>query len=146
MQGLVRLAVTMRFYGIPFPASSFRANARNPPCTPVKRSQRYGVKQKIPSDFYVTACMQYTAAMWRSLDCARDDDTKRRSSHISFHPAQQKAAPAGQIYPPPSARPFFKGLLNWHAKRIPSHQPQTKKPRPSAEPFHRQYCPRTSMT
>ena len=29
----------------------------------------------------------------------------------------QKAAPAGQIYPPPSARPFFKGLLYWHAKR-----------------------------
>ena len=37
-------------------------------------------------------------------------------SHIPFHPFSQKAAPAGQIYPPPSARPFFKGLLYWHAK------------------------------
>ena len=76
------------------------------------------MKQKIPSDFYVTPCMQYTAAMWRSFDYARNDDTKRRSSHISFHPAQQKAAPAGQIYPLPSARPFFKGLPNGHAKTL----------------------------
>ena len=37
-------------------------------------------------------------------------------SHIPFHPFLQKAAPAGQIYPPPSAHPFFKGLLYWHAK------------------------------
>ena len=29
---------------------------------------------------------------------------------------------------------------------VPVTRPQTKKPRLSAEPFHRQYCPRASMT
>ena len=39
-------------------------------------------------------------------------------SHISFHSFTQKAAPSGQIYPPPSARPFFKGLYNGHVKTL----------------------------
>ena len=29
---------------------------------------------------------------------------------------KEEGYPAGQIYPPPSARPFFKGLLRWHVK------------------------------
>ena len=46
--------------------------------------------------------------------------TKRENgrSQIFFHSITQKAAPSGQIYPPPSARPFFKGLHNSHVKML----------------------------
>ena len=45
---------------IAFLVSSFRAKPRNLPCTPVKRRRQDNVKPMIPSDFYVTACMQNT--------------------------------------------------------------------------------------
>ena len=54
----------------------------------------------------------------KSEDYARDDDTRDWLSHIAFHPTTQKAAPAGQIYPPPSARPFFKELHKSHVKTL----------------------------
>ena len=55
----------------------------------------------------------------RSLGCARDDDIRDLFPHISFHPATMP----------------IKQTLR-----------KKKKPRLSAELFHRQYCPRASMT
>ena len=54
----------------------------------------------------------------RSLGYARDDDTRERTiSHfLSFHHVE--GCPCGVVYPPPSARPFFKGLHNSHVKTL----------------------------
>ena len=60
--------------------------------------------------------MQNAAITLRSLGSAFDDDTGRWAISHPLSSLLEKAAPAGQIYPPPSARPFFKGLLYWHAK------------------------------
>ena len=54
----------------------------------------------------------------RSLDSARDDDTRKRTvSHFLSFP-HVESCPCGAVYPPPSARPFFKGLLNCHVKTL----------------------------
>ena len=52
----------------------------------------------------------------RSLDYARDDDTRERAISHSLSFCYVKGCPCGAVYPPPSARPFFKGLLRCHVK------------------------------
>ena len=52
----------------------------------------------------------------RSLDYARDDDTRERAISHSLSFRYVEGYPCGAVYPPPSARPFFKGLLRWHVK------------------------------
>ena len=54
----------------------------------------------------------------RSLGYARDDDTRERAISHSLSFLHVEGCPAGQIYPPPSARPFFKGLHNGHVKTL----------------------------
>ena len=61
--------------------------------------------------------MQNAAITLRSLGSAFDNDAGGRAILTSpFIPSRRKLPLRGQIYPPPSARPFFKGLLYWHAK------------------------------
>ena len=45
----------------------------------------------------------------RSLDYARDDDTRERAISHSLSSAHVEGCSCGAVYPPPSARPFFKG-------------------------------------
>ena len=52
----------LRYENTAFPHIVISSKARNLPCTPVKRRRQDNVKPMIPSDFYVTACMQNTAA------------------------------------------------------------------------------------
>ena len=52
----------------------------------------------------------------RSLGYARDDDTRERAISHSLSFLHVEGCPCGAVYPPPSARPFFKGLLSWHGK------------------------------
>ena len=52
----------------------------------------------------------------RSLDYARDDDTRERAISHSLSFRYVEGYPCGAVYPPPSARPFIKGLLNCHVK------------------------------
>ena len=73
----------------------------------------------------------------RSLGCARDDETRKCLFPFLFIPRKPTSAltpkgeashygatnflnlialPCGAVYPPPSVRPFFKGLLSCHVK------------------------------
>ena len=52
----------------------------------------------------------------RSLGSARDDDTRERAISHGFSSGHVEGYPCGAVYPPPSARPFFKGLLSCHVK------------------------------
>ena len=52
----------------------------------------------------------------RSLDYARDDDTRERAISHSLSFRYAEGCPCGAVYPPPSARPFFKGPLSCHVK------------------------------
>ena len=52
----------------------------------------------------------------RSLGYARDDDTRERAISHGFSSEHVEGCPFGAVYPPPSARPFFNGLLRWHVK------------------------------
>ena len=52
----------------------------------------------------------------RSLGYARDDDTRERAISHSLSFLHVEGCPCEAVYPPPSARPFFKGLLRWHVK------------------------------
>ena len=54
----------------------------------------------------------------RSLGYARDDDTRERAISHSLSFLHVEDCPCGAVYPPPSARPFFKGLLRWHVKTL----------------------------
>ena len=54
----------------------------------------------------------------RSLGYARDDDTKGRTVSHSFSFLHVEGSPFGAVYPPPSARPFFKGLHNGYVKTL----------------------------
>ena len=54
----------------------------------------------------------------RSLGYARDDDTRERAISHSLSFLHVEDCPCGAVYPPPSARPFFKGLLRWHVKAL----------------------------
>mgnify|MGYP004473343581 FL=1 len=45
----------------------------------------------------------------RSLGSARDDDTRERAISHSLSFLCVEGCPFGAVYPPPSARPFFKG-------------------------------------
>ena len=58
----------------------------------------------------------------RSLGSARDDDTRERAISHSLSFLHVEGCPFGAIYPPPSARPFFKGLLRWHVKTLTLHK------------------------
>ena len=66
--------------------------------------------------------MPYTTMTRKIEGSARDDDTRKRAiSHsLSFHHVE--GCPYGQIYPPPLARPFFKGLHNSHVKTLTLHK------------------------
>ena len=55
----------------------------------------------------------------RSLGSARDDDTRERAISHSLSFFHIEGCPFGAVYPPPSARPFFKGLHNSHVKSRP---------------------------
>ena len=54
----------------------------------------------------------------RSLGYARDDDTRERAISHSLSFLHVEGCPCGAVYPPPSARPFFKGLHNSHVKTL----------------------------
>ena len=54
----------------------------------------------------------------RSLGYARDDDTRERAISHSLSFLHVEDCPCGAVYPPPSARPFFKGLYNSHVKTL----------------------------
>ena len=54
----------------------------------------------------------------RSLGYARDDDTRERVISHSLSFLHAEGCPCGAVYPPPSARPFFKGLHNSHVKTL----------------------------
>ena len=54
----------------------------------------------------------------RSLDYARDDDTRERAISHSLSFLCVEGCPFGAVYPPPSARPFFKGLHKSHVKTL----------------------------
>ena len=54
----------------------------------------------------------------RSLGYARDDDTRERAISHSLSFLHVEGCPFGAVYPPPSARPFFKGLHNSHVKTL----------------------------
>ena len=54
----------------------------------------------------------------RSLGYARDDDTRERAISHGFSSEHVEGCPFGAVYPPPSARPFFKGLYNSHVKKL----------------------------
>ena len=54
----------------------------------------------------------------RSLGYARDDDTRERAISHSLLFLHVEGCPCGAVYPPPSARPFFKGLHNSHVKTL----------------------------
>ena len=58
----------------------------------------------------------------RSLGYARDDDTRERAISHGFSSDHVEGYPCGAVYPPPSARPFFKGLLRWHVKTLTLHK------------------------
>ena len=53
----------------------------------------------------------------RSLGYARDDDTRERAISHSLSFLHVEGCPCGAVYPPPSARPFFKGLHKNHVKK-----------------------------
>ena len=53
----------------------------------------------------------------RSLGYARDDDTRERAISHGFSSDHVEGCPCGAVYPPPSARPFFKGLHKNHVKK-----------------------------
>ena len=54
----------------------------------------------------------------RSLGYARDDDTRERAISHSLSFLHVEGCPCGAVYPPPSARPFFKGLHKSHVKML----------------------------
>ena len=54
----------------------------------------------------------------RSLGYARDDDTRERAISHSLSFLHVEGCPFGAVYPPPSARPFFKELHNSHVKTL----------------------------
>ena len=54
----------------------------------------------------------------RSLGYARNDDTRERAISHSLSFLHVEGCPCGAVYPPPSARPFFKGLHNSHVKTL----------------------------
>ena len=54
----------------------------------------------------------------RSLGYARDDDTRERAISHSLSSAHVEGCSCGAVCPPPSARPFFKGLHNSHVKTL----------------------------
>ncbi len=59
------------------------------------------------------------AASPRSIYASENDDAKGAIclTYIVYHSAEGCLFEA--LYPPPSARPFFKGLLNWQGKANP---------------------------
>ena len=52
----------------------------------------------------------------RSLGYARDDDTRERAISHGFSSDHVESCPYGAVYPPPSARPFFKGAAQLACK------------------------------
>ena len=81
-----------------FPRIVISSQARNLPCTPVKR--RLLDSDKAKNDFCVSSSMQDAATTLRSLGSALDDDTGAGLSHIPFHPATEPtSAPLGHLLP-----------------------------------------------
>ena len=99
--------------------------ARNLPCTTVKRRASDEEQPKHPRDFIITSILslphKYRVPLRRkrSLGFARDDDTREWaiSHYLSF--LHIEGCPCGAVYPPPSACPFFKGLLSGKVFRKP---------------------------
>ena len=91
--------------------------ARNLPCTTVKQRASDEEQPKHLGDFIILPHKyRVPPQRKRSLGSARDDDMRERVISHSLSFLHVEGCPCGAVYPPPSARPFFKGLLRWHVK------------------------------